>query len=90
VVLCTCSCTFLNHVVKYFEALLFACCTLASILYSYSKIVSSICAISTTQGKYRHFLTMYLTSQLSPYVIANEIFRWKFISNDIYHTKQFF
>ncbi|XP_037018367.2 olfactory receptor 7A10-like [Artibeus jamaicensis] len=49
--------TFLNDVVMYFSVLLLVGVPLAGILYSYSKIVSSICAISSAQGKYKAFST---------------------------------
>ncbi|XP_003796544.1 olfactory receptor 7A10-like [Otolemur garnettii] len=52
-----CSKTFINHVVMYFVAVVLGGGTFAGILYSYSKIVSSICAISSTQGKYKAFST---------------------------------
>ncbi|MBZ3879263.1 Olfactory receptor 7A10 [Sciurus carolinensis] len=57
VVQIACSDTFLNEVVMYFALVLLATCPLAGILYSYSKIVSSICAISSAQGKYKGFST---------------------------------
>jgi olfactory receptor len=43
--------------VIYFASVLLVCFPLAGILYSYSKIVSSICAISSAQGKYKAFST---------------------------------
>uniref|UniRef100_A0A452TJK3 Olfactory receptor n=1 Tax=Ursus maritimus TaxID=29073 RepID=A0A452TJK3_URSMA len=52
-----CSDTFLNNMVLYFAALLLAGAPLAGILYSYSKIVSSILGISSAQGKYKAFST---------------------------------
>ncbi|KAG3280099.1 olfactory receptor 7A10-like [Ictidomys tridecemlineatus] len=52
-----CSDTFLNEVVIYFAALLLGGGPLTGILYSYCKIVSAICAISSTQGKYKAFST---------------------------------
>ncbi|XP_027810866.2 olfactory receptor 7A17-like [Marmota flaviventris] len=52
-----CSDTFLNDMVIYFAAVLLAIGPLAGILYSYSKIVSSIRAISSAQGKYKAFST---------------------------------
>ncbi|XP_015344332.1 olfactory receptor 7A17-like [Marmota marmota marmota] len=52
-----CSDTFLNEVVIYFAAVLLAGGPLAGILYSYCKIVSSIHAISSAQGKYKAFST---------------------------------
>ncbi|MBZ3882379.1 Olfactory receptor 7A10 [Sciurus carolinensis] len=52
-----CSDTFLNDVVMYFTVLLLASIALAGVLFSYSKIVSSICAISSAQGRYEAFST---------------------------------
>ncbi|KAM4858000.1 olfactory receptor 7A17-like [Urocitellus parryii] len=52
-----CSDTFLNDLVIYVAAMLLAGGPLGGILYSYSKIVSSIRAISSAQGKYRAFST---------------------------------
>ncbi|KAM5238209.1 LOW QUALITY PROTEIN: olfactory receptor 7A40-like [Ctenodactylus gundi] len=52
-----CSDTFPNNLVMYFAALLLGGGPLAGILYAYAKIVSSIRAISSTQGKYKAFST---------------------------------
>ncbi|XP_040846101.1 olfactory receptor 7A17-like [Ochotona curzoniae] len=52
-----CSDTLLNDMVIYLTAMLLAVCPLAGILYSYSKIVSAIRAISSAQGKYKAFST---------------------------------
>ncbi|XP_054440985.1 putative olfactory receptor 7A2, partial [Pteronotus mesoamericanus] len=52
-----CSDTFLNDLVMYFAAGLLGVGPLAGILYSYSKIVSSIRAIPSAQGKYKAFST---------------------------------
>ncbi|XP_047706624.1 olfactory receptor-like protein OLF4 [Prionailurus viverrinus] len=52
-----CSDTFLNNMVLYFGAMLLAGGPFIGILYSYSKIVSSICGISSAQGKYKAFST---------------------------------
>ncbi|XP_053524038.1 olfactory receptor 7A10-like [Artibeus jamaicensis] len=52
-----CTDTFLNDVVIYFSAGLLGGGALAGILYSYSKIVSSIRAIPSAQGKYKAFST---------------------------------
>ena len=52
-----CSDTYSNDLVMYFSAGLLAGGPLAGILYSYSKIVSSICAIPSAQGKYKAFST---------------------------------
>ncbi|XP_047705040.1 olfactory receptor 7A5-like [Prionailurus viverrinus] len=49
--------TFLNNVVMYLAAMLLGGGLLVWILYSYSKIVSSICGISSAQGKYKAFST---------------------------------
>ncbi|XP_057566240.1 olfactory receptor 7A17-like [Hippopotamus amphibius kiboko] len=52
-----CSDTFLNTMVVYFGSGLLGGVPLAGILYSYSKIVSSIQGISSSQGKYKAFST---------------------------------
>ncbi|XP_030889208.1 olfactory receptor-like protein OLF4 [Leptonychotes weddellii] len=52
-----CSDTFLNNLVMYFAAVLLCGGPFAGILYSYSKIVSAICRISSAQGKYKAFST---------------------------------
>ncbi|XP_035947656.1 olfactory receptor 7A17-like [Halichoerus grypus] len=52
-----CSDTFLNDTVLYVSTVLLAGGPLAGILYSYSKIITSICRISSTQGKYKAFST---------------------------------
>ncbi|KAF0877359.1 OR7AH protein, partial [Crocuta crocuta] len=52
-----CSDTFLNNLVMYLAAVLLAGGSFIGILYSYSKIVSSICGISSAQGKYKAFST---------------------------------
>ncbi|XP_004615020.2 olfactory receptor 7A17-like [Sorex araneus] len=49
--------TFLNDIVIYFGAGLLGGGSFAGILYSYSKIVSSIRKISSAQGKYKAFST---------------------------------
>ena len=49
--------TFLNNMVMYFSALLLGGGPFVGILYSYSKIVSSIRAIPSAQGKYKAFST---------------------------------
>ncbi|XP_003941738.1 olfactory receptor 7A10 [Saimiri boliviensis] len=49
--------TFLNDVVMYLAAMLLGGGPLTGIIYSYSKIVSSIRAISSAQGKYKAFST---------------------------------
>ncbi|XP_059551437.1 olfactory receptor 7A17-like [Myotis daubentonii] len=50
-----CSDTFINNMVMYFGAGLLGGGPFVGILYSYSKIVSSICGIPSTQGKYKAF-----------------------------------
>ncbi|XP_014637026.1 PREDICTED: olfactory receptor 7A17-like [Ceratotherium simum simum] len=52
-----CSDTFLNNMVMYFAAVLLGGGPFAGVLYSYSKIVSCICGISSAQGKYKAFST---------------------------------
>ncbi|XP_062034482.1 olfactory receptor 7A17-like [Lepus europaeus] len=52
-----CSDTFLNDLILYFASMLLVGGPLAGILYSYSRIVSSVCAISSSQGKYKAFST---------------------------------
>ncbi|XP_039079604.1 olfactory receptor 7A5-like [Hyaena hyaena] len=52
-----CSDTFLNNLVMYLAAMLLGCGLLAGMLYSYSKIVSTIIRISSAQGKYKAFST---------------------------------
>ncbi|EPQ14003.1 Olfactory receptor-like protein OLF4 [Myotis brandtii] len=49
--------TFLNNMVMYFGAVLLAGGPFVCILYSYSKIVSSIWGIPSAQGKYKAFST---------------------------------
>ena len=48
---------FLNNIVIYFAAVLMGIGPFAGILYSYSKIVSCICKITSAQGKYKAFST---------------------------------
>ncbi|XP_046953162.1 olfactory receptor-like protein OLF4 [Lynx rufus] len=52
-----CRDTFPNNMVLYFGAMLLAGGPFIGILYSYSKIVSSICGISSARGKYKAFST---------------------------------
>ncbi|XP_027622542.1 olfactory receptor 1571-like [Tupaia chinensis] len=52
-----CSDTFLNDMVIYFSSVLLGGGPLTGVLYSYSKIVSSIRAIPSAQGKYKAFST---------------------------------
>ncbi|XP_044111258.1 olfactory receptor-like protein OLF4 [Neovison vison] len=52
-----CSDTFLNNLMMYFAAVLLGGGPFAGILYSYSKIVSSIRGISSARGKYKAFST---------------------------------
>ncbi|KAB0360557.1 hypothetical protein FD754_004713 [Muntiacus muntjak] len=52
-----CSDTFLNDMVMYFAAGMLGGASLTGILYSYSKIVSSIRGISSAHGKYKAFST---------------------------------
>ncbi|XP_077627722.1 olfactory receptor 7A17-like [Crocuta crocuta] len=57
VVQLACSDTFLNDVLMHFAAGLLGGASLTGIIYSYCKIVSSICRISSAQGKYKAFST---------------------------------
>ncbi|MBZ3879495.1 Olfactory receptor 7A5 [Sciurus carolinensis] len=57
VVQLACSDTFPNDLVMYVTSVLLGGGPLAGILYSYSKIVSSILAISSAQGRYKAFST---------------------------------
>ncbi|XP_029772880.1 olfactory receptor-like protein OLF4 [Suricata suricatta] len=52
-----CSDTFLNTLMMYLISVLLGGASLAGILYSYSKIASSIHGISSTHGKYKAFST---------------------------------
>ncbi|ELV13166.1 olfactory receptor 7A17 [Tupaia chinensis] len=52
-----CSDTFLNDMVIYLTAMGIAGSSLTYVFYSYSKIVFSICAISSAQGRYKAFST---------------------------------
>ncbi|MBZ3887571.1 Olfactory receptor 7A10 [Sciurus carolinensis] len=52
-----CSDTFVSEVVIYTTALVLGCGPLTCILYSYFKIVSPICTISSAQGRYKAFST---------------------------------
>nr|CAI9688134.1 unnamed protein product [Rangifer tarandus platyrhynchus] len=57
VVRLACSDSFLNDMVMYFAAGMLGGASLTGILYSYSKIVSSIQGISSAHGKYKAFST---------------------------------
>ncbi|ELK18805.1 olfactory receptor-like protein OLF4 [Pteropus alecto] len=52
-----CSDTFLNNMMMYFSIGFLAALPLTGILYSYVKIVSCICGMSSAQGKYKAFST---------------------------------
>ncbi|EFB20421.1 hypothetical protein PANDA_020933, partial [Ailuropoda melanoleuca] len=52
-----CSDNFLNNMVLYFAAMLLVGSPFLGILYTYSKIVSTILGISSAQGKYKAFST---------------------------------
>ena len=52
-----CSDAVLNNAVMYFAVGLFSAIPLAGLCYSYSRIVSSICRISSAEGKYKAFST---------------------------------
>ena len=57
VVQLACSDTFLNDLMIYFASGVLVIVPLSGILFSYSKIVSSILKISSTRGKYKAFST---------------------------------
>ncbi|XP_036271934.1 olfactory receptor 7A10-like [Pipistrellus kuhlii] len=57
VVQIACSDTFPNNITMYFSAGLLGGGPFAGILYSYSKIIASICGIPSSQGKYKAFST---------------------------------
>uniref|UniRef100_A0A8D0XMC3 Olfactory receptor n=1 Tax=Sus scrofa TaxID=9823 RepID=A0A8D0XMC3_PIG len=79
VVQLACSDTFICDMVKYFAAVLLGGGSLAGIISSYSKIVSSIKGISSAHGKYKAFSTcashlsvvfLFYCSVLGVYVIS--------------------
>ncbi|MBZ3890798.1 Olfactory receptor 7A10 [Sciurus carolinensis] len=57
VVQLACSDSLISDLVRYFVTVLLGGGPLAGILYSYSKIVPSICTISSAQGRYKTFST---------------------------------
>ncbi|XP_044111267.1 olfactory receptor-like protein OLF4 [Neovison vison] len=52
-----CSNTFINNMMVFFAAVLLGVVSLTGALYSYCKIISSICGNSSAQGKYKAFST---------------------------------
>ncbi|KAB0388326.1 hypothetical protein FD755_003282 [Muntiacus reevesi] len=52
-----CSDPFLNNMVVYFGSVIIGVVPLAGIVYSYSKIVATICGISSARGQYKAFST---------------------------------
>ncbi|KAM6218971.1 olfactory receptor 7A5-like [Rhynchocyon petersi] len=52
-----CSDPFLNHLVMYFAVVLLGAMSLTEMLFSYTKVVSSILRISSAGGKYKAFST---------------------------------
>ncbi|MBZ3888771.1 Olfactory receptor 7A10 [Sciurus carolinensis] len=66
-----CSDTFINNMVLYFVSGLLGAGSLAGILYSYSKIMSSIRKNSSAQGRNKPSPPVRLTSLWSPYFIAH-------------------
>ncbi|XP_054572811.1 olfactory receptor 7A5-like [Eptesicus fuscus] len=79
-----CSNTFLNNMVMYFVAVLLGGGPLAGILYSYSKIVSSIRAIPSAQGKYKAFSTC--ASHLSAVSLFYGTSLGVYLSSDATHS----
>lgn len=53
----TCSDSLSSHLIMHLVPVLLGAISFSSILYSYFKIVSSICSISSVQGKYKAFST---------------------------------
>ncbi|XP_028377151.1 olfactory receptor 7A10-like [Phyllostomus discolor] len=86
VVQLTCSDTFLNNMVIYFLTVLLGGGPLAGILYSYSKIVSSIQAIPSAQGKYKAFSTC--ASHLSVVSLFYGTSLGVYLSSAITHNSQ--
>ncbi|XP_019489999.1 PREDICTED: olfactory receptor 7A10-like [Hipposideros armiger] len=81
-----CSDNFLNNLVMYLAAVLVGGGSLAGILYSYFKIVSSIRAMSSSQGKYKAFSTC--ASHLS---VVSSFYRTSlgvYLSSAVTHSSQ--
>ncbi|XP_040859486.1 olfactory receptor 7A10-like [Ochotona curzoniae] len=77
-----CSDTFLNDLIMYFAAAFLGGGPLSGILYSYSKITSSIRAISSKRGKYKAFstyashlltLSLFYGTSIGVYLSANAV-----------------
>ncbi|CAK6445462.1 unnamed protein product, partial [Pipistrellus nathusii] len=79
-----CSDTFLNNIILYFSAGLLCGGPLAGILYSYSKIISSIHAIPSAQGKYKAFSTC--ASHLSVVSLFYGTVLGVYLSSDVFHS----
>ncbi|MBZ3875866.1 Olfactory receptor 7A10 [Sciurus carolinensis] len=84
VVQLACSDTFLNDMVMYIASVLLAGGPIAGILYSYSRIVSSIRKISSTQGKYKAFSTC--ASHLSVVSLFYCTGLGVYLSSDVTHS----
>ncbi|XP_047388128.1 olfactory receptor 7A17-like isoform X2 [Sciurus carolinensis] len=84
VVQLACSDTFLNDMVMYIASVLLAGGPIAGILYSYSRIVSSIHKISSTQGKYKAFSTC--ASHLSVVSLFYCTGLGVYLSSDVTHS----
>ncbi|KAM5232316.1 olfactory receptor 7A10-like [Hipposideros larvatus] len=81
-----CSDTFLSNLVIYFTSVLLGGGSLSGIVYSYSKIVSSICAMSSSQGKYKAFSTC--ASHLSVVFLFYLTSLGVYLSSAVTHSSQ--
>ncbi|XP_019519683.1 PREDICTED: olfactory receptor 7A10-like [Hipposideros armiger] len=81
-----CSDNFLNNLVMYFAAVLLAGGPLAGILCSYAKIVSSIRAMSSAQGKHKAFSTC--ASHLSVVFLFYCTIIGVYLSSAVTHSSQ--
>ncbi|XP_019490186.1 PREDICTED: olfactory receptor 7A17-like [Hipposideros armiger] len=81
-----CSDTFPNNMVMYFTSVLLAGGPLTGILYSYSKIVSCIRAMSSAQGKYKAFSTC--ASHLSVVSLFYSTGLGVYLSSAVTHSSQ--
>ncbi|XP_036315997.1 olfactory receptor 7A10-like [Pipistrellus kuhlii] len=84
VVQLACSDTFFNNIIMYFSAGLLGGCPFAGILYSYSRIISSIRAIPSAQGKYKAFSTC--ASHLSVVSLFYGTVLGVYLSSAVFHS----